>query len=82
MKRTGIVRKLDTLGRYVIPKEIRKQLNIVENQDYLEVFIENNCIVLKKHEATCAFCGSNENTKEFKELHVCSNCISELENLK
>ena len=55
MKSTGIVRKLDELGRIVIPKEIRNKLNI-EQKDSIEIYTDGNSIVLKKFESNCIFC--------------------------
>ncbi len=78
MKSTGIIRKLDTLGRYVIPKEIRAQLDIKENVDFLEVFIDNDNIILRKHEASCRFCGAKENLCNFKDDTICGDCIKEI----
>ncbi len=75
VKSTGIIRKMDSLGRYVIPKEIRSQLNIKENVDYLEVFIDDDSIVLKKHQNCCKLCGSRENIVNFKDVFVCKDCI-------
>ena len=60
MKSTGIVRKVDELGRIVLPIELRRTLNI-DIKDSIEIYVENDSIVLKKFEPTCIFCGSNEN---------------------
>ena len=59
MKSVGTIRKIDELGRIVIPIEIRNKLNINE-KDLLEIFIEENSIILKKFEESCVFCGSIE----------------------
>lgn len=55
MKNKGIIRRIDELGRIVIPIEIRKRLNIYE-KDAIEIFVKNNSIILKKYEAKCLFC--------------------------
>lgn len=57
MKSTGIVRKVDELGRIVLPVECRRVMEI-EDKDALEVFVEDNTIILKKYEPACIFCGS------------------------
>ncbi len=77
MKATGIVRQIDDLGRFVIPKEIRKTLNI-ECGDHLETFTENDRIILKKYAPACIFCGELENVINFKGKLVCSHCIESL----
>ncbi len=77
MKATGIVRQLDKLGRIVLPKELRKVFNI-ENEDYLEIYVENDKIVLKKYAPTCIFCGNSIDVEEYKGKNVCRSCIEEL----
>lgn len=77
MKIIGIVRKIDELGRVVLPKELRKTLDIREKDD-LEIFVENKSIILRKYEPYCIFCGSTENTTNFKDKIVCQNCLDEL----
>ena len=78
MKSTGIVRRVDDLGRIVLPKELRKVLNI-EERDPLEIFVEGHSIVLQKYEPSCVFCGSNENVAPFKTKNICKKCVGELE---
>ena len=70
---TGIVRKLDPLGRIVIPAEIRKVLGIGEG-DSLEIAKSDNQIVLRKYSKGCVFCGNDKNTTEFKDTVVCGVC--------
>ncbi len=77
MKATGIVRKIDELGRIVLPIELRRTLGVAE-KDYLEIFVENNQIVLKKYEPSCVFCGSVENVVQFKEKNICKHCMEEI----
>lgn len=77
MKSTGIVRKIDELGRIVLPIELRRNLNINE-RDSLEIFVENDCIVLKKYELSCVFCGNTENVSLFKNKTVCAGCVEEI----
>jgi len=76
MKSTGIVRKVDDLGRIVLPKELRKVLNI-EERDPLEIFVEGSFIMLQKYEPSCIFCGSPENIRAFKGKNVCAACTAE-----
>ena len=77
MKSTGIVRKVDELGRIVLPIELRRTLNI-DIKDSIEIYVENDSIVLKKFEPTCIFCGSNENLKTFNDKNVCEKCLNEM----
>ena len=77
MKTTGIVRKVDELGRIVLPVELRRTLKI-EIRDPLEIYTDGNRIVLKKYENTCIFCGSDENLTEHKGKMVCQDCIKAL----
>lgn len=80
MKSTGIVRKVDELGRVVIPIELRRTLNIGE-KDALEIFTEGDTIVLKKYEPACVFCGQAKGVKTIKGKNVCVQCIEEITEL-
>ena len=78
MKSTGVVRSIDELGRFVIPKEIRDELGFY-NKTKIEVLVNENSVILKKYaEDKCIFCGSNKDLIEFKEKYICSNCVKEL----
>jgi len=77
LKSTGIVRKVDELGRIVLPIELRRTLDI-EVKDALEIYVEGDAIMLKKYEPSCIFCGSSESIQEFKGKNVCSSCKSQL----
>lgn len=77
MKSTGIVRKIDDLGRVVIPKELRRTLNINEC-DPLEIFIEDESIILKKYNPGCIFCGEFKDIISFKNKIVCKKCIKDM----
>ncbi len=77
MKSTGIVRKVDELGRIVLPIELRRTLDIME-KDSLEIYVDGSTIILKKYEPACIFCGNAKNTVHFKNKIVCENCIKEL----
>lgn len=73
MKSTGVIRNLDDLGRYVIPMEIRKSLDIKE-KDPIEFFMEGDSIILKKFEACCTFCGATKDIIRFKGKNICLQC--------
>ena len=79
MKSTGIVRKVDELGRVVIPIELRRTLNINE-KDALEIYVDNDRIILRKYEPTCAcvFCGNANNVTHFRGKNICSDCLKEM----
>ena len=77
MKESGIVRKVDPLGRIVIPKEIRTVMSINEG-DPLEIVKDNNGILLKKYNKGCIFCGGDKSIIEFKEMLVCTECKNSL----
>ena len=81
MKSTGIIRKLDELGRVVIPMEIRNKLGIAE-KDPIEIYVSGSTIILKKVEESCAFCGNTKNVTEFKDKLVCNKCASQIKDLK
>lgn len=80
MKATGIVRKVDELGRIVLPIELRRTLNI-EIKDPIEIFVDEDYILLKKYEPCCIFCGSAKTVKQVKGKNICENCIKELQEL-
>jgi AbrB family transcriptional regulator, transcriptional pleiotropic regulator of transition state genes len=77
MKSTGIVRKLDNLGRIVIPIELRKTFGI-EINDTLEIFTEGDKIIMKKYHPACVFCNDARDVRLFKEKLVCGKCVREL----
>lgn len=78
MKSTGIVRKVDPLGRVVIPKELRKVLNIKENETSLEIYTEGDEVILRKYEPSCIFCGESKGVITYKGKNICKSCISEI----
>ena len=80
MKSTGIIRKLDELGRVVIPIELRNIFNLSE-KDPLVIYVDGSSIILKKYEVNCIFCGKSDNLKEFKDKQICSSCLGKLNNL-
>ncbi|AUN22280.1 AbrB family transcriptional regulator [Clostridium botulinum] len=77
MKNIGIVRKVDELGRIVIPKELRRTLNLEEG-DGLEIYTEGDQIILKKYEPCCIFCGEAKEVINFKGKNICKKCMREL----
>jgi len=74
---SGIARKIDDLGRIVIPAETRKLFNIREG-DHLFIAVEGGSIVIRKMTDTCTFCGSDDSVKQFKDKGICANCRSQL----
>ncbi|MBE6911584.1 MAG: AbrB/MazE/SpoVT family DNA-binding domain-containing protein [Ruminococcaceae bacterium] len=77
MKSTGIIRKIDDLGRVVLPMELRKKMGI-DQRDPIEIYVDGDAIILKKHETSCIFCGNNKNLIEYKGKHVCSECAKSI----
>lgn len=73
MKSTGIVRKVDELGRVVIPKELRKKFGINE-KDGLEIYVEDDKIILTKYEPSCIFCKNADNIIDYKGKNICPEC--------
>jgi transcriptional pleiotropic regulator of transition state genes len=74
---SGIARKIDDLGRIVIPAETRKLFNIREG-DHLFIAVEGGNIVLRKLTDTCTFCGSEANVTSFKDKGICASCRAQL----
>ena len=70
MKETGIVRKVDELGRVVLPIELRRTL--------LEIYVEDDAIILRKKETACIFCGGLRDLQVYRGRNVCANCIRRL----
>ncbi len=78
MKATGIVRKIDNLGRVVLPKELRRTLNI-NPKDPIEIYVEDDgSIVLKKYEPACIFCGIADNVLDYMGKNVCKDCVDQM----
>lgn len=78
MKATGIVRKVDELGRIVLPIELRRTLGIAEKES-LEIYVSGETIVLKKYQSSCIFCDSSRDVKSFKGKNICAKCLQELQ---
>ena len=80
MKRTGIIRPVDGLGRIVLPIELRRSLDIQE-RDQVEIYLDGDRIILQKHETACLFCGNIRGLSDYKGKSVCRECIKNLYNL-
>ena len=81
MKSTGIVRRVDELGRVVIPIEIRNKFDIAE-KDPIEIYVDGSSIILKKYEPNSIFCGNAKNLIAYKDKLVCSKCAQKLSSLE
>ena len=77
MKSTGIVRKIDELGRIVLPKELRRTLGL-NDRESVEIYVDQDAIILKKYKSTCVLCGDNEDLLDFKGKSICQKCMDEL----
>jgi transcriptional pleiotropic regulator of transition state genes len=77
VKSTGIVRRVDELGRVVLPIELRRTLNI-SDKDSLEIYVDGEKIILKKYEPACIFCGNAEGIETFRGKNVCQSCLKDL----
>lgn len=82
MKSTGIVRAVDKMGRVVIPKEIRAQLQIENDVDKFEIYMDGDQVILKKYQPACVFCDSIMHVVHYEGYTVCSECIEKLNSLK
>ncbi|MGN0687816.1 MAG: AbrB/MazE/SpoVT family DNA-binding domain-containing protein [Oscillospiraceae bacterium] len=80
VKSTGIVRKVDELGRIVLPIELRRTLDI-GIKDSLEIYVEDDHIILKKYSPACAFCANAGGITVFKGKNICSDCLKEMQKL-
>lgn len=77
MKATGIVRKVDELGRIVLPIELRRNLDVQE-KDALEIYVDGENIILKKYEPVCTFCGSGQRFENYKGKQICMACLQNI----
>ena len=77
MKSTGVIRRVDELGRVVIPIEIRTQFGISE-KDPMEIFVDGSSIILKKYEPNCIFCGSSKKLLQFEGKSICKKCANNI----
>ena len=77
MKLSGIARKVDDLGRVVLPVEMRRALGLTAG-DEVDISLDDNAIFLRKVEAKCTFCGGSDNLRAFRERQVCASCSAAL----
>lgn len=80
MKSTGIVRKVDELGRIVLPIELRRTLGIDE-KDALEIYVDGTSVILRKYEPSCVFCGDAGDVLTYKGKNICRACLKEMAKL-
>lgn len=80
MKNTGMVRKVDELGRIVIPMEIRNKFDIKEREE-LEIYVKENAIILRKYEPNCIFCRGNKDLVEYADRLICKECSENIKKL-
>ena len=78
MSEKGIIRPVDKLGRIVIPKELRRMLDVKNDIDSFEITVGEDCLILKKYNPHCAFCANEEDLVEYSEHLVCKGCIEKL----
>lgn len=82
MKNNYYLRPIDEAGRIVIPKELRKILGIIPDETNLEIYMDSDKIIIKKHAPGCFFCGKVEDTLEFKGQKICLDCLERLNKIK
>ena len=81
MKKTGITRAIDEVGRIVLPKELRATMDL-NTKDELDISVEGDRIILRKIQPSCIFCGNSENLVIFEENKICQNCVEKIAKLK
>ncbi len=81
MKPAGVVRKVDQLGRIVLPKSLRKRY-LMNEGDPVEILVQGDHIILERYRPKCVFCGNMESVYFFKERHVCSACVKDMYGIK
>ena len=81
MKSTCVLRRVDEVGRIVIPIELRRTLDIAE-KDALEIYVDGEQIILKKYEPACIFCGDARDVINYKGKNICKKCLEEIRNNK
>lgn len=77
----GFVREIDSVGRVVIPKQLRKEFGLLEENSRVIISAENGCIIMKKAVACCSFCKSELELSAFAEQYICADCLSQLKKL-
>jgi AbrB family transcriptional regulator, transcriptional pleiotropic regulator of transition state genes len=81
MKPAGVVRKVDQLGRIVLPKSLRKRYQMNEG-DPVEILVQGDHIILERYRPKCVFCGAMNGVSEFKDRHICSVCLTQMNSLR
>jgi transcriptional pleiotropic regulator of transition state genes len=81
MKPAGVVRKVDQLGRIVLPKSLRKRY-LMNEGDPVEILVQGDHIILERYRPKCVFCGNMDQVTDFKERHICGDCLGEMNELK
>jgi len=77
VKSTGVVRKVDELGRIVLPIELKRSLDIAE-KDALEIYVDGEQVILKKYQPACVFCGEARDISNYKGKNICSKCMKDI----
>lgn len=80
MKSTGIIRRVDELGRVVLPIELRNKFEITE-KDPMEIYVDGSSIILKKYEPNCTFCGSSKKLVSFQDKMICEKCLESIKKI-
>ena len=80
MKATKVTRKVDCLGRVILPIELRRTLDLMGSNS-LELFVEGNSIFLKKYEPGCTFCGNAKDISSYKGRNICARCRKQLKDI-
>ncbi len=78
MKAIGCIRQIDKLGRLVLPMDIRKSLDIKDGVDFVEFFMDNDNIIIRKYRPACVFCNSSDDIVSYKNKNICKSCLNEL----
>lgn len=84
MKSLGVIRKVDSLGRIVLPRELTKFMNIKLAEkggsagDPLEIFTDGDTIILKKYEPGCKLCGESKNIVDVDGVKICKECVKKI----
>lgn len=78
MRPFGSIRRVDEVGRIVLPTELRRMFNLKEKKDSVEIFIEDDKIILKKYNPSCVFCGISDDIIEYKSARVCRTCAEKV----
>ncbi|HUC92496.1 MAG TPA: AbrB/MazE/SpoVT family DNA-binding domain-containing protein [Paenibacillus sp.] len=81
MKPAGVVRKVDQLGRIVLPKSLRKRYQMNEG-DPVEILVQGDHIILERYRPRCVFCGAMDEVREFKDRYLCAGCVSDMISLR